>query len=81
MASLHIGAANVDYSLMDGRVRSFKLDGTTLFDEDMGIEADGWRDKLHQLVLDYSLHIDQGLGLHAFVPAVLDWAGKKGAKK
>lgn len=74
MASLVIaGVADIDYSVADGRVRSFELNGRLLFDESQGIEISGWREQLYQVVLDYSLDVDKGRGgLHAFVPPIVE---------
>ena len=40
------GGTIVDYSIRDGRVRSFKLDGELLFDEDKGVALNGWEARL-----------------------------------
>ena len=58
---------DIDYSVMDGRVRSFKLMGKLLFDEDKEIVTDGWEKQLARFVKDQGLDKDDGRGLHAFV--------------
>lgn len=73
MASFYFGRhAEVDYSIVDGRVRAFTLDGKILYDEDTGVDEPGWKDRLRALVLSYELDVDRGLGLYAFVPPLLD---------
>lgn len=68
MASVIVGDSEVDYSVQDGRVRSFELDGVKLYDEDDGTVIAGWRDKLIDFVTDCQLDVDRdGHGLHAFV--------------
>ena len=70
MASLFVMTkppTDIDYSLVDGRVRAFKLRGETLYDEVTGIAEDGWSDKLVDFVTEQGLDIDKGTGLHAFV--------------
>ena len=57
----------IDYSIQDYRVRTFILMGEFLYDEDRCIDVPGWKDQLVKFVLDQNLHIDDGLGLHAFV--------------
>ena len=73
MASVTIqGLADIDYSLVDRRVTHFKLRDEVLFDEDDGVNRDGWRDRLWGLVLDQGLYIDGGIGLHAFIYPLLE---------
>lgn len=62
----------IDYSLVDNRVRSFELRGEKLFDEDEGIAIDGWKDKLAEFVKEQCLDKDDGHGLHAFVYGLID---------
>ena len=60
--------SDIDYSLKDGRIRSFVCYGEKLFDDESGICVDGWRDKLTQFVVEYGLDKDErGIGLHSFV--------------
>lgn len=58
---------DIDYSTIDGRIRSFQYDGETLYDEDMGVEINGWKDTLVSVIKEQGLNIDDGRGLHAFV--------------
>lgn len=62
----------VDYSIVDGRVMGFRLDGQWLFDEDHGIDEPGWRERLRGLVVGVGLDVDRGHGLHAFVKPLFD---------
>lgn len=65
--------SDIDYSLVDGRVRSLVIRGETLYDEQTGIATDDWRDKLVSFVLEMGLHIDNdGHGLYAFVRRMQD---------
>jgi len=64
---------DIDYSVVDGRVRSFELYGEKLYDEDDGIERKGWKQKLIKLVMEQKLNIDKdGRGLHAFIYRMMD---------
>ena len=73
MASIVIGDSVVDYSLADGRVRSFVLDGKKLYDEDDGTSDKGWRQALVDFVRQRGLDEDRdGMGLHAFVYRMID---------
>jgi len=75
MASVIIGTnpiTDIDYSIVDGRVRSFDLCGEILYDEDKGINIAGWEGKLIEIVIDYGMNIDKGLGLKAFVYKMID---------
>jgi len=68
MASLHIGLKTmIDYSIIDGRVREFMLDGVLLYDEQAGCAVEGWREMLGYVIRSRGLYIDDGRGLHAFV--------------
>lgn len=68
MASVQIGLdTHIDYSIKDGRIREFVLDGRTLYDETKDVAADGWKDKLWELVKIMNMHVDDGHGLDAFV--------------
>lgn len=51
MASVFIGKdTEIDYSLVDGRVRQFTLRGVVLFDEADGTAVDGWQAELVAVV-------------------------------
>jgi len=64
---------DIDYSLNDGRVRSFELRGEKLFDEHDGTNVEGWEEKLVEFVIEQGLNIDtDGRGLHAFVYRMID---------
>ena len=70
MAGLHITTTpptRIDYSLVDGRVRSFELRGEVLFDEDAGTEVEGWKRRLADLVMEFGLADPSPLGCHAFI--------------
>ena len=58
---------DIDYSVVDGRVRYFILNGDILFDENEGIDVDGWVTKLVELVKKRHLDVDDGIGLPKFV--------------
>lgn len=50
MATIFIGYdTEVDYSLLDGRVRAFKLRGDVQYDEDSGVSIHGWEWRLRTL--------------------------------
>ena len=78
MASVYIMTeppTDIDYSSIDGRVRSFTLEGVCLYDESLGVQEEGWREKLIAFVHEQGLDIDEdGLGLHAFVYQLQDSA-------
>jgi len=74
MASLYIQHiqdnthSDIDYSLKDGRVRSFVLHGEKLYDEADKTNIPGWVKKLCDLVVKMKWHQDnEGHGLHAFI--------------
>ena len=67
MASVIIGDSEIDYSLVDGRVRSFTLNGRVLYDES-GINEPDWRESLYTFVRQHGLDEDDGHGVRAFVP-------------
>lgn len=71
MASVNVGTeppSEIDYSVVDGRVRSFVLRGVKLYDERDGTDGEGWKATLAQFVREQGLDIDTGgRGLHAFV--------------
>jgi len=68
MANVMVGSrVDVDYSLVDGRIRRFEYEGSVLYDEAEGIEAFGWVDFLLEEILLYGMHIDYGDGVMAFV--------------
>jgi hypothetical protein len=71
MASVCTPDCDVDYSIVDGRVRSFTYKGVEIYDEDGGAH-EGWKDHLVSFVLDYRLNKDDGRGLHAFVYRMID---------
>lgn len=72
MASISTPDCNVDYSCVDGRVRSFTFNGKVIFDEDENIADDSWKNCLVSFVLDYGLNEDDGRGLHAFVYPMIE---------
>jgi len=74
MASLMFeGRTCIDYSLVDGRVKCFELNGHVLYDETKVIYSEeDWRRKLYDFVKSYGLDEDDGLGLHAFIPKLLE---------
>ena len=76
MASVYICSepySDIDYSIIDGRVRSFVLRGEKLYDEQDGTEVNGWRIKLVEFVREQRLDVDKdGYGLHAFVYRMQD---------
>jgi hypothetical protein len=59
--------SDIDYSLIDGRVRGFVFHGLDLYDESAGLAIDGWRSKLEELVRERGFDQDDGRGLRAFV--------------
>ncbi|MDY6862815.1 MAG: hypothetical protein SV062_07475 [Thermodesulfobacteriota bacterium] len=64
--------SDIYYSLADNRVRSFKLRGVLLYDEDKNISQAGWKDQLVAFVKEQRLNINDGRGLHAFVYGLID---------
>lgn len=75
MASVQVATVpptDIDYSLVDNRIRFFKLCGVVLYDEDTGVVVDGWKDELVRFVKVMGLHINDGRGLHAFVYGLID---------
>lgn len=76
MASVYVMTeppTDIDYSLVDGRVRRFVLFGQKMYDEDDGTSIDGWRDRLVEFVRIQGLDVDKdGHGLHAFVYKMQD---------
>ena len=75
MASLvvcTIPYSEIDYSLLDGRVRSFTLRGIELYDEQTNTRVENWKEQLIEFIQEQGLHIDRdGRGLHAFIPDLL----------
>lgn len=72
MASVCIlGLCDIDYSLVDGRIRSFELRGETLYDESSGVSFPDWKSKCIEVVRTQGLDKDDGKGLHAFVKPLL----------
>lgn len=70
MASLFVmtnPVSEIDYSLVDGRVRDFTLLGEKIYSETDGIAAPGWEEKLKDFVISQGLHEGDEHGLHAFV--------------
>ena len=70
MASVYIMTdppTHIDYSIADNRVKSFDLRGEILFDENKGIDVEGWKTSLIEFVKEQGLHKDKGKGLHAFI--------------
>ncbi|MDY6857473.1 MAG: hypothetical protein SWO11_22770 [Thermodesulfobacteriota bacterium] len=63
---------DIDYSLVDNRVRSFELHGVLLYDEDKNISQAGWKDQLVAFVKEQGLNINKGIGLHAFVYGLIE---------
>ena len=60
--------SSIDYSLLDGRVRSFTLRGVKLYDEQDGTRADGWEGVLSKFVQEQGLDADVGeFSARAFV--------------
>jgi len=76
MASVYVMTeppTDIDYSLVDGRVRRFVLFGQKMYDEDDGTSIDGWRDRLVEFARIQGLDIDKdGHALHAFVYKMQD---------
>ena len=89
MAGLCIGSPrdlssyiDIDYSVVDGHIRSFSVGGEVLYDEDVARQRCGtmkmlhdediggkesWEQNLVDIVKAYKLDKDNGRGLHAFV--------------
>jgi len=75
MASVIIGTkpiTDIDYSIADGRIRSFDYRGEILYDEDNNIAIEGWKEKLVEVIIDNGLNIDRGMGLKAFVYKMIE---------
>ena len=60
------GVFDIDYSIADCRIRSFELNGVVLYDE-KGIIIQGWEEKLIEIVEEFGMDSDDGMGLHAFM--------------
>ena len=64
MASLYLigrdenEGGDIDYSLVDGRVREFKLDGKMLFSEYEGVNVDNWEETLIEYVKNNRLNCE-----------------------
>jgi hypothetical protein len=76
MASLIVKTepwTEIDYSLVDGRVREFTLKGDVLYSEYTGVNTEGWESKLIEFIIARELNMDYtGLGLHYFVIALIE---------
>lgn len=64
--------SDIDYSIADGRIRSFKFRGQVLFDERSGVEVSGWETRLVELVKECGLDQPSELGYHAFIYWMVD---------
>ena len=62
---------DVDYSVQDGSIHSFQLDGRILFDENESMQDKNWKTVLIDLIKEEEWDIDDGRGLHAFVYPLL----------
>jgi len=62
---------DIDYSITDNRVRSFKLRGVVLYDEDKKIAVDEWKNELVKFVKEQKLNVNDGRGLHSFVHGLI----------
>lgn len=71
MASLFVGTnSNIDYSLIDGRIRSLVLNGEILYDEQDGTNTPFWISRLMDFIRDHELDVSE----YAFV----HWLQEKG---
>ena len=70
MASVQFVDSNtmIDYSIVDGHVRFFRLNDEVLRDEERSIAAAGWRDRLAMFVVHMGW--DLGDARYAFVNAL-----------
>lgn len=78
MASLLLSAKPltfIDYTVTDGRVRSFTLRGSLLYDEDAGIVKPGWHRQLVRLVLRHRLDRPDSRGAYYAFIITLQMAG------
>ena len=73
MASVILpGVFNIEYSIIDKRIRLFELGGDILYHEEDGIEKWGWQEALAQVLHDHSLDVDRGKGIYGFVQHYLE---------
>ncbi|MEQ9091803.1 MAG: hypothetical protein RIE52_11975 [Balneola sp.] len=75
MASIYFpfSSVDIDYSLKDGRVREFKLEGIILFSEYDNIAHPNWEEILIRWVKFSNLHVDEdGNGLYSFVIKLIE---------
>jgi len=63
---------NIEYSILDGRIRSFEFKGRLLYDKASGMAVDGWKDSLVSFVKNTKLNVNRGIGLNAFVYNLID---------
>lgn len=78
MASIFISGetySEIDYSIIDGRVRSFVLHGKKLYDEADGTAAASWKEKLVEMVQHQGLDAPRGGGGH---PKFIYWMQDEG---
>lgn len=62
----------IDYSIVDGRVREFSDGGVPLYDERKGIETAGWLLRLVSVIRKAGLDRPSKRGLHMFVYRLMD---------
>lgn len=78
MASIFISGetcSEIDYSIIDGRVRSFVLHDKKLYDEADGTVVAAWKEKLVELVKHQGLDIPRDGGRH---PKFIYWMRGEG---
>lgn len=78
MASIFISGdtcSQIEYSIIDGRVRMFVLHDKKLYDEADGTIAASWKEKLVELVQHQGLDVPRGGGGH---PKFINWMQDEG---
>lgn len=50
MADIFMGDYNIEYSVVDGRVRRFTSKDNVFFDEDREINIPGWKERIVELL-------------------------------
>ena len=66
------GIYDIEYSLLDKRVRFFEYEDRVLYDEESNHNYPNWEKKLIQVIENYGLNRNQGRGYHAFVLRLAD---------
>ena len=59
--------SDIDYSLVDGRIRQVEIKGIMIYDEDKGIAEYNWEAEVWLIVKRNGFDIDREHGLSAFI--------------